>query len=366
MFSWDEALQSLYGRLSRVQQGAAAAGSVSVQESEATHARKIQEDIEELEALVARKKAFETSVQIRKLFPLFEKEAQLVVARAETADDALRFQYTDQLRAARARREAAEQEIFIDLVMRVDYRRHEDLFGRWLLARRAERIAPAVVCGDPDHGLYWLVNRLRRRIPPSTEPPFVVCSSFRTGAVEQGLSSVYAGFARRLGLPPGADRASVLQKICDKWKWTNLVLLFSQVGSLGAAGFASFLAGFWGPLVREANARRAPSASTWIAAFFLHDGAASDFEGAPLCAAPDKGVGPEAPLLLPPLGTFARADIEGWQSANAADLPESMQSDDAVSEIVASSKGLPSDALYAICRHFGHDFDVLTNLWEKL
>src|SRR5262249_26445932 len=153
---------------------------------------------------LARKKSFETSAEIMRLSPLFDAEAELLAARALAADDALRFQYTDRIRERTRLREAREQEAFLRLAMKLDYRDQEATFGRLLMARRADRIAPAVLCGDQEHGLYWVYNRLRRQVPPSVEPPFVVHHSFRASAIEQSIASLTSGFARRLGLPTGA------------------------------------------------------------------------------------------------------------------------------------------------------------------
>lgn len=362
-FDWDIALSKVTARLARLQGSAAAAATAAVQDSEAEAARKVEEDLAALVALLGRKKAFETSTRLGALLPLLDDEAEIVLARAFAADDTLRFEYDEKLRAARARRESQEKNAFIDLLMKLDYRRQEEAFTRLVRARRSERVAPVVLCGDQEHGLYWLLHRLRRHIPPSPEPPFVVHFSFRTGALAQDIAAVCHALARRLGLPTHAGKEAIFEKLCDRWRSTHLVFVLSRVESLGAAGFSRLLDDLWRPLVEAAHRRRSPTASTWLTAFFLHEGDPSELDAAGVACAP--GEEPFAPVLLPRLAPFDDEVRERWQSECGPDFPESMQDDGALARIFEEAGFVPGEVLYAVCRLWEYDFTVLGHLWER-
>jgi hypothetical protein len=366
VLDWDEALSKIASRLAALRAAAVAAGTPSVQGAEAEQARKVEEDLAAFEALLARKKAFETSAEVRRLSRFFDEEASFLVARALAADEALRFQYTASILEKARMREAREREIFVALAMKLDYRDQEDAWRRLLLSRRAERIAPVVLCGDPDHGLYWVEKRLRRQVPPSTEPPFVLTHSFGASAIAQSIPTVMAAIAKRLGLPTSADRQRVFDKLCDRWRSTNIVLVFSQIERIGAAGFTRLLEELWCPLAREAGKRRPAAASTWIAAFFLHDGEPEGLTGAPVCRAVGRETPLETPVLLPRLGALDSDALARWQTDHGLELPESIQTAEAMDEVLAASGGVPGEVFYAICRHWEYDFTVLSDLWDRV
>lgn len=366
MLDWDEALTKIAARLAALRAAAVTAGTPSVQGAEREQALKVEEDLAEFETLLKRKKTFEMSLEVRKLMHLFDEEASFLVARALCADEALRFQYTDRIREKARMREAREQEIFVELAMKLDYREQEGAFRRLLLARRAERIAPAVLCGDQEHGLYWVYKRLRRQIPPGAEPPFIVAHSFGAAAVAQSIPTVLSSFAKRLGLPTSADRQRIFDRLCERWRSTNVIFVFSQIERIGAPGFTRLLEELWCPLAREAASRRPAAAGNWIAAFFLHDGAPDGLAGAPVCHSAGRETPLETPILLPRLGPLDSDALERWQSDHGLDLPESIQSAGAMDEVLSASGGVPGEVFYAICRHWEYDFTVLSDLWDRL
>lgn len=364
-FDWDDAFGKVAGQLAGLRTAVVQAGTATTRQSYEEQARKVEGDLEALESLLERKKKFETSAELRKMIPLFNDEARLLVARAFEADESQRFNYAERIRETRARRDGQEKRFFIDLVMRLDYRSQEETFARLLRARRVERIATAVVCGDPDHGLYWVCNRLRRQVPPSEEPPFVVQYSFGSGAVKHDVAGIYADLARKHGLPKGAERQRILEKVCDRWRTTNLVFLFSQVEKLGAPGLTALLEELWAPFAQEAARRRPGAASTWIAAFFLHQGDPSEIAAAPVCRAAFGGAAAHVPVLLPKLAPFDTSARERWQSDHGLDLPESIQDDAILAGVFDDCAGIPVDVLSALCQHWDYDFNVLCDLWER-
>lgn len=364
-FDWDDAFGKVAAQLAGLRTAEVQAGTATTRQSYAEQARRVERDLEALESLLERKKKFETSVELRKILPLFNDEARLLVASAFEPDESLRFGYAEKIREIRARREGQERRFFVDVVMRLDYRSQEDTFARLIGARRADRIATTLVCGEPDHGLYWVCNRLRRQIPPSEEQPFVLQYSFGSGAVKHDVSGIYADLARKHGLPRGAERQRIFEKVCDRWKTTNLVFLFSHVEKLGAPGLTALLEELWAPFAQEAARRRPSAASTWIAAFFLHHGDPSEIAAAPLCRDTPGKTAAHVPFLLPKLAPFDTSARERWQSDHRLDFPESIQDDTALAGVFDDCAGVPVDVLSALCQHWDYDFNVLCDLWER-
>ena len=263
---------------------------------------------------------------------------------------------------------ASEDDIYPTL-LRLGYQKQSRLFRRLM---QSESAAALLICGHPDYGQRWLLNRLVVQYVPHLLTGKKIVVDVGRRVRRNDLSALWRELASRVGLKGKPySPADVAKQVSQCLQTQDVLLVFHEVESIPEDAFTELIDSFWKPLIEYVQADSTTHDGKYKLLLFLVDYDGCVGSGTfPFVQKLGAQWTPTKPIKSPTLSKFSSDDLMNWMDREYDKLPPVLAEsnvDDSVAEILESSEeGVPEWALEAICDRCGHDWYDSLKKWLKL
>ena len=241
--------------------------------------------------------------------------------------------------------------LLFDLLLQIDFKK------QFRLVRKAiakHQTIGFLVHGELDCGQQMLVNRLYR-VKPKWQNHKPIAIDVSSNAGYSNLKKLWSRVAGCLGLERDAEHSLILERICDRLKTQDVIIIFSKVElMLLTKTLIPWLEEFWQPLVRMSKTIE-PLRETHLLMFLVDNcGSVCQSEITLTEAFDPVSYDPFIPLSLPPASAFTLEMLEDWLD-DALSLSQFTMPAGLTAQILyeKSEQGTPQYVVETICKHCG-------------
>lgn len=252
------------------------------------------------------------------------------------------------------------------LLLKLGYRQQVRQFRKLV---KSHSIAALLICGEPDYGQRWLLNRLvTQHLPNNLMGKTVNIDLARRGR-RSDPEAIWRNLARRVGLKGTPSVDSIVHRIYRWWETQDVLLVFHDVDYLPQHCFQEFLDQFWLPLATQAKESHNIHESGYKLLMFLVDYTNKvETWDTPFIEKIDSTWESKVPIRTPRLEEFSSDELFDWIEDRLDELPTSFKNEEIlVQEILSdSNEGIPELVLQEICERCGVDWYEEMDRWLKL
>ena len=241
--------------------------------------------------------------------------------------------------------------LLFDLLLQIDFKQQFRLVKTVI---DKHQTIGFLIHGELDCGQQMLVNRLYR-VKPTWQNHKPIAIDVSSNAGYSNLKKLWGRVAGCLGLEREAEHSHILERICDRLKTQDVILIFSKVELMLLTNkLIPWLEEFWQPLVKMAKTIE-PLRETHLL-MFLVDNCDSVCQSEVTLAEEFEPLSydPCIPLSLPPASAFTLEMLEDWLDY-ALGLSQFTMPAGLTAQVLyeKSENGTPQYVVETICKHCG-------------
>ncbi|MEL6491113.1 MAG: hypothetical protein AAFQ95_14235 [Cyanobacteria bacterium J06621_3] len=260
-----------------------------------------------------------------------------------------------------------ESDDIYQTLLRLGYQKQSRLFRRVI---EADSIAALLICGAPNYGQRWLLNRLVLQYVPHLITGKVIKVNVGRRVRRNDLSALWREVAGRVGLRGKPYTPSdIIKEVSHCLETQDVILIFNEIDAITEAALSEIVEEFWLPLTKSLKA--ADQLSEFKLLLFLvdYDGCVGGWKF-PFADKITSKWTAEVLVKSPELTKFSEDDLMSWMEDEYQNLPELLTAsgiDDVVESVLADSEeGVPEHALEIICDRCDCDWYEESEKWLKL
>ncbi|MEL7072190.1 MAG: hypothetical protein AAGN15_26625 [Cyanobacteria bacterium J06581_3] len=260
-----------------------------------------------------------------------------------------------------------ESDDIYQTLMRLGYQKQSRLFRRVI---EADSIAALLICGAPNYGQRWLLNRLVLQYVPHLITGKVIKVNVGRRVRRNDLSALWREVAGRVGLRGKSYTPSdIISEVAHCLETQDVILIFNEIDAIAEAALSEIVEEFWLPLTKSLKAANRPGEFKLLLFLVDYDGCVGGWKFPFADKITSKWT---ADMLVrsPMLTKFSEDDLMSWMEDEYQNLPDLLTAsgiDDVVESVLADSEeGVPEHALEIICDRCDCDWYEESEKWLKL
>jgi hypothetical protein len=239
--------------------------------------------------------------------------------------------------------------LLFDLLLDMDFKQQIKTVKQVM---RSHRTAGFLVHGEANSGQDVLVTRLFR-LTSTWRNNSPINNDVTHNAAYGSVDKLRRQLARSLLLPIDTEMSEIIERICDRWKKKDVIIIFNKVDCVPLLILSQWLQEFWEELVMFAN-QNLPQEQTHLLMFVVDN-----------CGniSTSNAVQFKHFYQLPPLESFNSDILDDWidkvMGMQSIQIPAGLNSQ----VLLERSNGIPGDVYEEICRHCGHEWEGELAKW---
>jgi hypothetical protein len=227
-------------------------------------------------------------------------------------------------------------------------------------------IGAYLIHGEEESGQKWLLNRLMKQVPDSTNAKVISVTLNRKSRATY-TKALWQELGGRVGLINQPSQAQVIDKVAQWFQNRTVVLIFDRLEQMPEECMSQFIGQFWLPLVKSLS--DVTQSSSRLLMFLIdHSGCVEEWNNVDFAETFSPCWEPHIPVKLPKITLLREQDLTFWIENGLDDLPLKLttQVEESVRDILESSEGgLPQLALYRICDLCDCNWYEWEKIWLK-
>jgi len=227
-------------------------------------------------------------------------------------------------------------------------------------------IGAYLIHGEEESGQKWLLNRLMKQVPDSTNAKVISVTLSRKSRATY-TKALWQELGGRVGLINQPSQAQVIDKVAHWFQNRTVVFIFDRLDQMPEECMSQFIGQFWLPLVKSVS--DVTQSSSRLLMFLIdHSGCVEEWNNVDFAETFSPCWEPHIPVKLPKITLLREQDLTFWIENGLDDLPLKLttQVEESVRDILESSEGgLPQLALYRICDLCDCNWYEWEKIWLK-
>ncbi|MEG3955880.1 CHAT domain-containing protein [Microcoleus sp. herbarium2] len=227
-------------------------------------------------------------------------------------------------------------------------------------------IGAYLIHGEEESGQKWLLNRLMKQVPDSTNAKVISVTLSRKSRATY-TKALWQELGGRVGLINQPSQAQVIDKVAHWFQNRTVVFIFDRLDQMPEECMSQFIGQFWLPLVKSVS--DVTQSSSRLLMFLIdHSGCVEEWNNVDFAETFSPCWEPHIPVKLPKITLLRKQDLTFWIENGLDDLPLKLttQVEESVRDILESSEGgLPQLALYRICDLCDCNWYEWEKIWLK-
>jgi len=227
-------------------------------------------------------------------------------------------------------------------------------------------IGAYLIHGEEESGQKWLLNRLMKQVPDSTNAKVISVTLSRKSRATY-TKALWQELGGRVGLINQPSQAQVIDKVAHWFQNRTVVFIFDRLDQMPEECMSQFIGQFWLPLVKSVS-DITKSSSRLLMFLIDHSGCVEEWNNVDFAETFSPCWEPHIPVKLPKITLLREQDLTFWIENGLDDLPLKLttQVEESVRDILESSEGgLPQLALYRICDLCDCNWYEWEKIWLK-
>jgi hypothetical protein len=227
-------------------------------------------------------------------------------------------------------------------------------------------IGAYLIYGEEESGQKWLLNRLMKQVPDSTNAKVISVTLGRKSRATY-TKALWQELGGRVGLINQPSQAQIIDKVAQWFQNRTVVFIFDRLDQMPEECMSQFIGQFWLPLVKSV-CDVTQSSSRLLMFLIDHSGCVEEWNNVDFAETLSPCWEPHIPVKLPKITLLREQDLTFWIENGLDDLPLKLttQVEESVRDILESSEGgLPQLALYRICDLCDCNWYEWEKIWLK-